>query len=1036
MKPLRWILKHPVSIIISVFLIVMIGINSFLHIPLEINPVSQGGLTQDRYKKIQISAHWHKHTPEIIKKVLTGPIEEKCMQIPNISSISSSTGYGAAYITVEFPKEVDEKYVYVNIREKLAQFRREANLPGDVQISVDLIYESEEENQNNRTPFFEIEINGPLSLNELRLIAKRIAAFDMKSVEGVARSEIYGGSDGFIRIEVDREKMEKYQIRIDEIQQKLSDSFYYQSMGTVQEKNNVSLLLFDNRPSSIQDLNKISIANGLILKDIAAISFDYEKPTTIARRNYMPLVTLRIYKIPGVNALNFSKSVQERLLEIERSLPENIDLIVTSDKSEQLREELKSMWIRSAIILTVVFIILLLLFKQLFPSIIILLVIFLSFCTACIFLYFSGYTINIITLAGIALIFGMLVDNAVIVVENLQHYLKIGKTPYISALRGTLEIFKPLLASSATTILVFFSLLLLEDRLGSYYEPMAYVLGFSLFTSLILAIVLIPAIFVRFPDRFRSKETKVWKRKERNYYQKTLKFLLGHPIPVAVLSIILFVGTWIWFNSKVNKGGFFYYRAQDLSTKIYVAAPKGVQIETLDKIAGTFESTVSENCSQCEVKTNINESGGFLTIDIQYPEELRNTSVPYRTEAKLIGQATDYAGVSISIRGMFPEPYYNGGYKIYTNYDTRFKITGPDYDKLWKLGEEIIGMAKQDPRVGETIITPSARNLWSMNSGLHNYQYECDIKKLWNNGISIDHMMNGLYQLFPESYWEDELLINNRKLPVKLSYCTELQEKGAIENSDLSLPGNPNIYFRDYIHPVKEKQIEWIDKRDQQYMFTVAWEYRGAYQQKEAHIKKIVESINMPAGYKIKQHEYFFFTQKEKKELYRLMVIAGIGVFMILAALYESLWQPFVIFLSIPFSLIGVFVMYIAFDRTFNANAYIGIVLLLGIVVNDAIVLVERINQLSEKNSNLKEILLRASRERIRPIMITTVSTIGGLIPIFFLSSRNTELSKILEELSFIMVGGMVSSTLFTISLIPVFYYLIKKAICWVKVQI
>ncbi len=95
---------------------------------------------------------------------------------------------------------------------------------------------------------------------------------------------------------------------------------------------------------------------------------------------------------------------------------------------------------------------------------------------------------------------------------------------------------------------------------------------------------------------------------------------------------------------------FFYYRAQDLSTKIYVAAPKGVQIETLDKIAGTFESTVSENCSQCEVKTNINESGGFLTIDIQYPEELRNTSVPYRTEAKLIGQATDYAGVSISIR--------------------------------------------------------------------------------------------------------------------------------------------------------------------------------------------------------------------------------------------------------------------------------------------------------------------------------------------------------------------------------------------------
>lgn len=148
---------------------------------------------------------------------------------------------------------------------------------------------------------------------------------------------------------------------------------------------------------------------------------------------------------------------------------------------------------------------------------------------------------------------------------------------------------------------------------------------------------------------------------------------------------------------------------------------------------------------------------------------------------------------------------------------------------------------------------------------------------------------------------------------------------------------------------------------------------------------------------------------------------------MIMAALYNSLWQPFVIFLSVPFSMLGVFILYLAFDKSFNSDAYIGVILLLGIVVNDAIVLVERINQLLLKNNDIKNVLIQAGKERIRPIMITTITTIGGLLPLFFLNSGNTTLSGILEELSFVMIGGMISSTLLTVSMIPVFYYLFYR---------
>ncbi len=261
----------------------------------------------------------------------------------------------------------------------------------------------------------------------------------------------------------------------------------------------------------------------------------------------------------------------------------------------------------------------------------------------------------------------------------------------------------------------------------------------------------------------------------------------------------------------------------------------------------------------------------------------------------------------------------------------------------------------------------------------------------------------------------------------KIKFKSDLTELESIKSSSLNIFGEKAIYFKDITKKLPEKHIQWIDKKNQQYLFTIAWDYRGAYQQQDKHIKTLLESIKLPSGYRLEERNWSFLTDKEKKELNKLFIIAAIGVFMIMAALYNSLWQPFVIFLSVPFSLLGVFVMYIAFDKSFNSDAYIGVIMLLGIVVNDAIVLVERINQLLKKDSDIKGVVIRAAKERIRPIMITTITTIGGLVPLFFLNSGNTTLSGVLEELSFVMIGGMISSTLLTISLIPVFYYLISR---------
>ncbi|MFO7889335.1 MAG: efflux RND transporter permease subunit [bacterium] len=1027
MKILRWILHHPVSIIILVFLIVLIGINSFLYTPIEIQPASRGRIVREKEQTIRISVTWSKQPPEILQQMITMPLEEKCMQLKDISAVNSSTGKGVAYLDLSFPADIKLQYIYLSVKEKIAQIKKQENFPSDAVINVEPFFgEDEEEQQQQYTaPFFEFQINGPQTLNQLRHLAKEQILPLIKSVDGTGTCEVLGGSDGFLQIKLNQSLMNKYSISQNEIQRYLSQAKYYKGLGAITSKGENHLLMVDNRPESIDELRNISVKKGITLGEISTISFRYKKPESISRRNFLPLISINVFKIPGKNALKFSEQMKNKIKEIRNVLPEGTELIMISDQAQDLRAELNSLWIRTGVILTVVFIILFLLFRKFFPSFMILLIILLSFCSAGIFLYLSGYTINIVTLAGIALVFGMLVDNAVVVVENIQHYYRLGKPPYISALRGTLEIFQPLLASSATTILVFFSLLLLKERLGEYYSPMALVLGFSLIASLLLAVVLMPAIFIRFPEKFKPPVAHHEKPKKTSY-ASVLEKILRFPLLTMLTALFIFGITIYLFIENVSESSFFYHRKK-LQTRVSIRAPKGVTLQTLDNIAGSFEQIIDQSNINCETLTTINEKSAYASIRINYPEKYSQSYEPYILENKLIGQAVNYAGIGIYIGGVLPESYYNGGYRIYTHYGSRLQITGPDYYKLWDICRDILKKAKTNPRVDKGIVTPSERNIWGMETSEHNFQYECDVQNVWQKGLNVQSIRYALYQLFPGSSWEDEIIIGNQRYPLRVTFQDKLTELDEITRSPLTISGENTVYFNDCFRQVPEKQIHWIDKKNQQYKFTIAWNFKGPSKLQQRYLKSIIESVILPPGYNIEESDWSFFTEKEKMQLKNLIIAAAVGVFMILAALYESFWKPFVIFLSVPFAMLGVFLMYVIFGRDFSVNAYIGIILLLGIVVNDSIVLVERINQVFRKKKNLKESLIQAGTERIRPIIITTVTTIGGLIPIFFLSSRNTNLSEILEELSFIMVGGMISSTIFTISLIPVFYYFIYR---------
>jgi len=1007
-----------VSVLIALSLTLFVGGVSLLKLPLEIMPAARG-------RGIQIIAHWKQYSPEIIQQTLTAPLEKMASQLSGVSSIQSSSGIGVAFVKLNFPQDADLTYAYLELRETLAALRNQ--LPQDVTIKVEPVFEREEALQQFKQPFFELELNGPFSARKLRHLAEQIVIPSLKTIDGIANLELFGGSQSFIEIQSKRSAPAEESANIsDKIARHLRA--YSQSIraGLVENYGERLPLELERIVRGYSDLSQVPVGKGPILGEISTISFTYKPPQTLYRRNGQPLVYIRIFKAPGVNALSLSGRLREKLEQINERLPANVRLMIAHDGAEQLSDELKSLALRSAIIMGMVFLILFLLFRRWLISLLVLFIIVFSILSAAIFLFFTNYTLNLVTLAGIALVFGMLVDNAVVVVENIQRYRSLGKSPFASALRGTMEVGQPLLASSATTILVFMALLFLEKRLGTYYAPMALALAFSLTASLFWALTMVPAIAVRWPRLLTDGRGIFTQQRLKTLYSRLeLKILKRHKLILGGAVVLLAVST-MAFWKYIDQGGFLFW-AKPKDLVVQIIAPRGIVLSELDKIARWFESTVLGFQTPVNVQTVVNAAQAYAEVRISFPDSLVEKGLPQRLKRRLTTDAVNFAGVGIGIYGYGP-PFWNEGAEMVPRFNTFLQIYGPDYDRLRKLCNSILKMVKNDPRVGRGLVSPSIRSITQGN--YKEFRLQPDFNRLWNAGHSITWAREMIIEPLLGRETDQQLELTGFDYPVKITSNSEFAKLGELLNNDGITTLGEHFELSRYFRFSRRHVEPWIDKQNQQYRFTVAWEYLGPERMRADFKKRVINSLSLPPGYGLVKKNWSFLTAEEQHQLLRLLGVVSVGSYMILAALYENILQPFIILMSFPFSLIGVFLAYILSGKLFNANGYVGLIILVGIVVNNAIVLVERINQLRRKGVKLEQAVIQGASDRIRPILITTLTTIGGLLPLLFLKSESSStLAMMLKELSFITVVGLVSSGFFSLTLIPAIYYLIGRRI-------
>ena len=997
-------IDRPIATLMTFLVLLVLGVYSFLHVPLELAP-------KEEFPQLDIVAYWSDVPPEIIQSQITAPIEEKVSVVKGVRKVTSSSSIGLSRITVEFDPKTNMEFARLALREKIAELKNV--LPYGVRPRIEP-YVPEDFRVN---PFLHYTISGNYSLQELREMVKDKFELGIGAIKGVASVEVTGGAEPLIRVILNKEKLKSLNIHPYVVLRQLQDRARIYPAGKIKRGEQEFLFKVANPLAAVRDLKEVIVAKvggvPVRIKDVAQVYPSFSDIYHINRINGQPTVRLIIRKERGTSTLKVARAVKARLEEIKKTLPPDLVFRVVDDEAEEIHKNLRELYLLVAIIISVIFLLVFAVLRRIQPSLLVLSSIFFSIMITFNLIYIFKISINMLTLGGLALGFGLFVDNSIVVFENILRYKERGLAAKEAALRGAREVFLPVLASTLTTVSVFFSFAYFQGRLKIYYLPLAIVISSALTASLVVSFTLIPSL-----SPYLIKERKVRAPARWGFwYVKGMRGVLRYPVIVLLFMVLIFYGSYRWFRSEVTIGEWFRWYSKE-RLLVSIGMPPGTEIETTDEVVRKFEKRILEKSYEKEVNSSITPEQA--TIVISFPPEIEQSYRPYVLKEELIQMATNFAGISIGIYGFDPQSYYSS-YSTGVFYDSQIKFYGYNLKKLKEITSALERDLKKNPRIKEVRIVASRFGWWRLES----FEYVLKIDKEKLNKYDVDP--NYLYfaistALRGRVQYPLKMLIGSREQEISIKYpeATEIDLRNL---QDVLIMTNKGEYLRlGDISSIEERPIAGsIDRENQKFQQIVMWEFRGPYKAAENYKKAVFASLQLPPGFSASLEDTRWMTTEEKSQLRFAIIFSLIIIFMILASLYESLIQPFFILLAVPLALIGVFVAFVLADFPFDSSAYVGVILLGGIVVNNSILLVDHINLKRRQGLEFKESILEGARERIRPIFMTTSTTVLGMLPLVLIRLEAGR-RQIWSSLALSTVGGLISSTLFILLVIPVFY--------------
>ncbi|HQO08880.1 MAG TPA: efflux RND transporter permease subunit [Clostridiales bacterium] len=1008
------LLKKPVAIIMFFLSLTTLGIIAFNYIPLELKPDTE-------YPTLIVSASWNNVSPETIETKVISPIESEVYTLDNVYKVTSSSQSSYGSITVEYERDTDMNFAYLALNEKLYQIKKD--LPEPVRNRVYIRKYVPREELDESRELISYNIFGNIPTDELGDIIENDLKNDLLAVKGINSVEITGIPVNELRVLIDRKKAEFYGITISDLS--LLYSYGNQvNAGEVTDDNGIEFTVsIDNDLKSMEELKKIVLKHSsgipIRIEDIAEVVISNKDVSSIKRINGRESVDIAIFKEPGSNAISTCDEVYKVIEKFKTDQAiHQLKTEIKYDSTESIREEIGDIKIRGLISILIIVFVLVFFLRNVRLSAVIVISVAVSIFMSGFFLYFFNFTLNIVTLSGLVLSFGILVDNSVVVLENIVRLYNNGYDKFKAACEGTKEVLNPVLSSTLTTVVVFVPFLYMTGERRLYWVPLAIVVSVTLLSSFVVSVILTP-LLTRFflTEKYRSVIQKE-NTDDFKAYSRLLRFFINNRKIVIILTGVIFYLSFFLFDNYVDQGRRFSWNIEN-TVSVYISMPVGSTVDMADKIIKNFEERIIETGGYDNFTTTVTSQSAYLQIN--YSDEQYYTIEPFKMENELVSMAVNFSGPLIYIRNPLNQSggYRSGGTTSKT-YNSTLVLKGYDYEGLKREALKLEKFLGTNSRIGDVDITGTGS--WWQSSDQFSYTIKIDRKKLANYNVNVSDLVREIRSSCGGSGTNIMFAGDEIEMNVKYSDFEHFNVKDLLDKTVIA--GNASFRIKEVAEIRKEALMNEITKEDQSYTRYVRFDFNSSSKQADEFTNSIKENYPLPSGYKFDEEDRDYMTEKEKKEILWLILFATVLVFMVTASLYESVLHPFIIILSIPLSITGVFWVFFGLQEVFNEDAYMGVILLAGIVVNNSIILIYHINSKRASGLDMMHSIITGTTERIRPVLMTSITTILGVVPLIINSDAE---KNFWYSFSIATIGGLSASTFFVLTVLPVMYAFFER---------
>ena len=988
----KFVLKRPVTTLLGVLCMIFFGAMSILNSRLELTP-------EISMPMLIVTTTYAGASPEDIDELVTQPIEEQVATLADIDTITSQSSENVSMVLIQYEYGTDMDNAYSDLRKRLDLVR--SGLPDDVSdptiIEMDI----------NQVASMSLSVNVE-GINNIYNYTEKEIVPEFEKLSSVASVSLSGGSEEYISVSLIPEKLEQYHLDMMTVAQLVGAASYTMPGGSTGVGNtelSISSGVEYTTPEALEDV-PITIGGGNIiyLKDIAEVSRAQEDATAIGRFDGSDTIILSLSRNQKYTAVDVSRQATQVMEELESENP-NIELRVINDSADQIISSVKSVVSTMALAIVISTLVLYLFFGDVKASLIVATSIPISILAAVIMMWFMGYSYNVITLGSVVLGVGMMVDNSIVVLEacfrsmdkekerNFKNYVR-------AAVDGVRTVGASVFGSTATTVVVFFPLGIMSGLAGQFFQPLGMTIVFCMTASLISAVTIVPLCYTYYrpTERVKAPAYSFMKSLQAGY-RSLMQKILDHKALTLITTLVLFIAS---LFMAADTGVQMMPEMDEGTVNISIETRPGLTIEEQDRIFSEVEAIITADPELEDYMLTSSSGTGSITAYLS-PDRKRTSkevAADWRKELQSVADCDlsveEYSTTSVLNEG--------GGFSL--------SLVSSDYDDLKLVSDAITDELMLDERVtGATSTLANSAPL---------IQIDIDPVKAAAEGFNAAQVSSSLYTIMGGSD-VDTMDVDGISMSVIVEYPKEeLDEISEVEDLMFTSATGRRVALRDIADISYKDSPETIMRSDRQYQSTISASYTeladaGTYDALyEAYV-----APNLMEGVERQENTMTEMMNEEFGNLYTCLMVAVFLVFVVMAAQFESPKFSFMVMATIPFGLIGSFFLLWVVDVKITMVELIGFLMLIGTVVNNGILYVDTVNQYRAEGMNVRTALIEAGATRLRPIMMTTLTTVLSMLP---LAVGYGDSGELMQGLSLVNIGGLTAATIMALIVLPVAY--------------